>query len=77
MNYSNRVFGDGTLTKREKALIALAVTVALKAEHCIQTKISEAKKAGISDDEIYQTMLITGTINSNTMLHTAFEALTQ
>lgn len=72
--YNEQVFGKGSLTPREKALISLAATVALRADHCIHTKIEQAKKAGISEDEIIQTMLITGLINGNTMLHTAYKA---
>jgi alkylhydroperoxidase/carboxymuconolactone decarboxylase family protein YurZ len=72
--YNNHVFENGTLTKREKSLISLTATISLKANHCIQVKIDEAKKAGVNEDEIMQTMLITGIINGNTMLHTAYEA---
>ena len=76
-NYCDQVFKNGTLTKREKALISIAVTVALKSDHCIHTKIEEGKKHGLSDDEIVQTILIAGIINGNTMLHTAYEAMNQ
>ena len=74
MAYTNIVFEKGSLSKREKALISLAATVAFKAGHCIHTKIEEAKTSGISEDEIAQTILMTGIINNNTMLHVAYEA---
>lgn len=73
-SYSEYVFGKGSLSKREKSLISLAATTALKAEHCISSKIDSAKKAGVNEDEIIQTILIAGLIAGNTTLHTAYEA---
>lgn len=75
MAYKRHAFGEGPLTPREKALISLAATVALRAEHCIQNHVREAKKTGVTEDEIVQAMLITGAINGNSMLHTAYEAM--
>ncbi len=74
ISYNHLVFENGTLNEREKALISLTATVVLKADHCIHTKIEEAKKTGVSEDEIIQTMLIAGIITGNTMLHTAYES---
>lgn len=65
MSYNNHVFEKGTLNKREKALISLVATVLLKASHCIQVKVEEAKNAGITEDEIVQTLLIASIINGN------------
>ena len=53
-------------------MISLASTVVLKAGHCIQ-----AKKTGISEDEIVQTILISGIITGNTMFHTAYESFSE
>jgi alkylhydroperoxidase/carboxymuconolactone decarboxylase family protein YurZ len=73
--YSKQILENGSLSKREKALISIAATVALKASHCIHSKVEDAKKAAVSEDEIIQTMLIVGLITGNTMMHTAYEAL--
>ncbi len=74
LGYSKHVFESGPLSKKEKALIAVATTVALRAEHCIHTKIDEARKAGISEEEIVQTILMAGQMAGNTTMHTAYEA---
>jgi AhpD family alkylhydroperoxidase len=66
---------EGSLSKRERALISIAATVALKAGHCIHSKVEDAKKAAVTEDEIIQTMLIVGLIAGNTVMHTAYEAL--
>jgi alkylhydroperoxidase/carboxymuconolactone decarboxylase family protein YurZ len=72
---SKQIFENGSLSKREKALISIAATVALKANHCIHSKVEDAKKEAISEDEITQTMLIVGLISGNTVMHTAYESL--
>jgi alkylhydroperoxidase/carboxymuconolactone decarboxylase family protein YurZ len=48
--YNKRVLA-GTLSKRERALISIAATVALKANHCIHSKVEDAKKAAVSEAE--------------------------
>jgi AhpD family alkylhydroperoxidase len=75
MAHSAQIFKGGPLNKKEQALIALAVTAAIKSKHCIRTKAEEAKKAGISEEEIVQTLLITGLVVGNSLLHTAYEAI--
>jgi alkylhydroperoxidase/carboxymuconolactone decarboxylase family protein YurZ len=72
--YNKLVLENGSLSSRDKALISLAATTALKANHCIHAKGEEARAAAISDDEIFQTMLIVGLISGNTAMHTAYEA---
>lgn len=77
MAHSAQIFKGGPLNKKEQALIALAVTTAIKSEHCIRTKVEEANKAGVSEEEIVQTLLITGLIVGNSLLHTAYEAMSR
>ena len=75
--FSKHVLEDGSLSKREKALISIAATVALKANHCIHSKVEDAKRAAVSEDEIIQTMLIVGLITGNTVMRTAYESLNE
>ncbi len=75
INHQRQILEDGPLSKKERALIAIAATVALKADHCINSKVNDAKKASVSDDEIAQTMLMVGLIAGNTTMHTAYEAM--
>jgi AhpD family alkylhydroperoxidase len=73
MKYRNQIFEEGPLTKKERFLIALAATVALKSNHCIPVQASNAKKAGASEEEIIQAMLIVGIVSGNSPLNVAFQ----
>jgi AhpD family alkylhydroperoxidase len=72
--HRTQIFEGGPLNKKEQVLIALAVAAAIKSEHCMGVKADEAKKAGVSKDEIVQTLLITSLMVGNALLHTAYKA---
>jgi AhpD family alkylhydroperoxidase len=73
-SYMNQILESGPLSKKEKAIVSVAATAALRADHCINSKVLDAEKAGVSDDEIIQIMLIVSLVTGNSMLHTAYEA---
>jgi AhpD family alkylhydroperoxidase len=73
MKYRNQIFEEGPLSKKERFLIALAAAVALKSNHCIPVQANNAKKAGASEEEIIQTMLIVGVVSGNSPLNVAFQ----
>jgi len=56
------IMGDGALSSREKLLIALACTVALKCESCIENHTKAALKSGIKKEEILEAALVAGLI---------------
>ncbi|MCD4765010.1 MAG: carboxymuconolactone decarboxylase family protein [Methanosarcinales archaeon] len=56
------IMDEGALSRKEKLLIALACTVALKCESCITTHTKEALKSGIKKEEILEAALVAGLI---------------
>jgi len=56
------IMGEGALSSREKLLIALACTVALKCESCIENHTKSALKSGIKKEEILEAALVAGLI---------------
>ena len=57
-DYYNAATGeDGALTKREKALIALAVAHVKQCPYCIEIHTQRAKKAGCSEAEIAEAVM--------------------
>lgn len=75
MCYRNNILSDGPLSEKERFLIALAVTVALKSQNCITNQANNAMKAGATEDEITQTALIAGIVSGNSPLNVAQVAL--
>jgi AhpD family alkylhydroperoxidase len=53
--YRNQVFESGSLTVREKELIALAISSVLKCEKCFEHHAEEAIKAGATNRDILET----------------------
>jgi alkylhydroperoxidase/carboxymuconolactone decarboxylase family protein YurZ len=73
LKYRDQILDKGPLTEKERFLVALATTVALKSSNCIRTQTTNARKAGASEDEIVQTMLIVGLVSGNSPLNAAYE----
>ncbi len=72
MPYRDQILNNGPLSNKERFLIALAATVVLKSSKCIATQSKNALKAGASEDEIIQTMLIAGLVSGNSPLNTSY-----
>ena len=49
---ASEIFKEGALTVKDKALIALACSVAVRCESCIQVNRGRAQTAGASQEEI-------------------------
>ena len=56
------IMDEGALSSKEKMLIALGCTVALKCESCIKNHTKEALKNGIKKEEILEAALVAGLI---------------
>jgi len=56
------IMGEGALSSKEKLLIALACTIALKCESCIDNHTKEALKNGIKMEEILETASVAGLV---------------
>lgn len=75
MAYRHQIIETGPLSQRERALVALASAVALKSANCIPVWANHARNAGISEEEIVQTMLITSLISGVSPLQVAYAGL--
>ncbi|MCE5296303.1 MAG: carboxymuconolactone decarboxylase family protein [Euryarchaeota archaeon] len=56
--YRNTIFKDGSLTTKEKELIAVAVVSVLKCEECLDVHAKKALELGATKDEIREAMLV-------------------
>ena len=75
MTYRNQISEGGPLNKKEQALIALSAATALKSPQCSRTHSNNARKAGATEDEIVQTMLIASLLSGLSPLHIAYAAI--
>ncbi|MGP8329770.1 MAG: carboxymuconolactone decarboxylase family protein [Methanosarcinaceae archaeon] len=56
------IMSEGALSSKEKLLIALACTIALKCESCIENHTKEALKNGIKMEEILEAASVAGLV---------------
>ncbi len=51
---ASEILNDGALSAKDKAIIALACSVAVKCEHCVQRHKETALKAGAGREEMLE-----------------------
>ena len=56
--YKHEIFKEGALPVKEKELIAVAVSMLLKCEICLEVHAEEARKLGATTDELREAMLV-------------------
>ena len=61
-DFSHLVYSAGSLTTREKELIAFGCSVMIDCKHCMQYHLSKALEFGASMDEISEAIAITMTV---------------
>ncbi len=66
--YYNSVFKDGALTKREKSLIALAVSHALQCPYCIEAYSSDTLKHGADEEQMMEAVHVAAAIRGGASL---------
>lgn len=66
--YYNEVFKEGVLSKREKALIALAVSHTIQCPYCIDAYTSEGLKAGADEAEMMESVHVAAAIRAGASL---------
>lgn len=54
LEMEKNTYADGALTKKEKELIAIGISVAVNCESCMEWHISEALSDSASEDEILE-----------------------
>lgn len=77
MAHRNQILEGGPLSEKEKALLGVSVSVALKSAVCVRNHAAFARKAGASEDEIVQAALIAGLICGTSPLRTAFDGIVE
>ena len=66
--YYGEVFDEGALTKREKALIALAVAHALQCPYCIDAYTTESLQQGANEEMMMEAVHVTSAIRGGSSL---------
>jgi len=67
-DYYNEVFADGALTKREKALIALAVAHAVQCPYCIDAYSTSCLEEGSDLEEMTEAVHVANAIRGGASL---------
>ncbi|HUL39703.1 MAG TPA: carboxymuconolactone decarboxylase family protein [Methanomassiliicoccales archaeon] len=56
--YKHEVFKEGSLTVKEKELIAVAISMVLKCDVCLEVHAGEAKKLGATTEDLREAMTV-------------------
>lgn len=67
-NWYNAVFEEGALTKREKALIALAVSHAVQCPYCIDAYTKGSLENGADEEQMMEAVHIASAIQGGSAL---------
>lgn len=67
-SYYGSVFEEGALTKREKALIALAVSHAIQCPYCIDAYTGDTLKKGVDEEEMMEAIHVAAAIRGGASL---------
>ncbi len=59
LRMEEHIWGDGSLTRQTKKLIAIAVAAALRDPHAVRAQLAGAPELGISRDEIEEALRVT------------------
>lgn len=51
-----KAFSNGALSKKQKELMALSISIVTKCEPCMEWHVQQAHLAGATDEEIYETI---------------------
>jgi AhpD family alkylhydroperoxidase len=62
---------EGALTVKDKALIALACSVAVRCERCVQSHKETARKAGASREEMREAAAVAGLVRIGSRFNAA------
>jgi alkylhydroperoxidase/carboxymuconolactone decarboxylase family protein len=69
-DYYGKVFEEGSLTAREKSLIALAVSHTIQCPYCIDAYTGDGLKRGITKEEMMEAVHVASAIRAGaTLVH--------
>lgn len=66
--YYNEVFEEGALTRREKSLIALAVSHTVQCPYCIDAYTTESLETGASEEQMMEAVHVAAAIRGGSSL---------
>lgn len=75
--YYNEVFQEGSLTQREKALIALAVAHAVSCPYCIDAYTSACLQKGADEEQMMEAVHVAAAIKSGAVLVNSVQMMNQ
>jgi AhpD family alkylhydroperoxidase len=64
MAFDEAAFADGAISLKHKELIAVAVALTTQCPYCIEIHSKRARKAGASEQELSETILITAALRA-------------
>lgn len=67
-SWYGKVFEEGALTAREKALIALAVSHAIQCPYCIDAYTTDTLKMGVSEPQMMEAVHVASAIRGGASL---------
>jgi AhpD family alkylhydroperoxidase len=68
---ASEILREGALSAKDKALIALACSVAVKCEYCVERHKGAALKAGASREEMLEAAAVAGLVRMGSGFNTA------
>ncbi|MDH7597879.1 MAG: carboxymuconolactone decarboxylase family protein [Methanothrix sp.] len=68
---ASAIMGDGALSAREKALIALACSVAIRCESCTRRHMEQARALGVTREEMLEAAAVASLIRMGSGLNAA------
>jgi AhpD family alkylhydroperoxidase len=68
---ASEILKDGALSSKDKFLIALACSVAVRCEHCTKRHLENARKAGASREQILEAAGVAALVRMGSGLNTA------
>jgi AhpD family alkylhydroperoxidase len=68
---ASEILKDGALSAKDKALIALACSVAVKCEYCVERHKGTALKAGASKEQMLEAAAVAGLVRMGSGFNTA------
>ena len=63
-DFNQSVMSEGNLPAKTKELIALAVALTTQCSYCLEIHREAAKKAGVTEEEIAETILVAGALRA-------------
>ena len=64
LDFDSKVFAEGTLSTHVKELIAVAAAHITQCPYCIASHTQKAKKAGASDEEVAEAILVAAALRA-------------